>query len=680
MTDHRSAVATRASAIVAALALGLSVLVATAAPVRAAGVRYVDEVFAEVEETADVTYGMADGQLGAEELKLDIFQPQGDTATKRPAVLYVHGGFFAPGLGNRKGNDARIVAFDLARRGYVVVSIDYRLYAGGLFDLNRLAVAIPAAMHDAETAVRYLRANAASLRIHTDAIAIGGYSAGAITALNTVFDRSPQGGWGSASSSNTGWRSDVAAGFAFAGYGGPVVPNAAPIAMFGGTADVLVPYASQRSTCDQSVAAGNVCEFHSYDGADHVGLVVYNLTTDILPKVVTFLNQRLVPVAATEERSPVASAVPGPAPWQAYFGSLASSGPAIRNGDGRLEVFGPTPGGVIASLYQRQIGLGWTPPNLFPMNGLVASGRVATSMTATDRLAMAYRATDGQIYFSAQRPDIMGWLPFRRVGDAGPTFASAPALARNQDGRLEAFAVGTDGRLMHSWEDRTNGDFSPWEALGSVLMSTAADAGPDVAAWHGRLLVVAFGADGTLRSVEQSPSGQGWGPVANLGGSGVGRPALSAFEGMIHFPGPDPTRFFVYDLRIAYRDPAGKLIEMRKSLSSSQPFTSTEIAPAGAAEVSPTRAQNADRRHEIFAGAADGTLHHSYWRDGIPGGYSPLEPLGGSCVHQPAVVQNEDQRLEVFCVAADGQMLHDFQRAPNSPWAGSSSLGGPFAA
>ncbi len=682
MTDHRSAVATGASAILVAVALGFTALVATAAPVRAAGVRYVDQVFTEVDETADVTYGVAEGQLGPEELKLDIFQPRGDTATKRPVVIYVHGGFFVPGFGNRKGNDARIVAFDLARRGYVVVSIDYRLYAGGLLDLNRLAIAIPAAMRDAETAVRYLRSQASTLRIHTDAIATGGYSAGGITALNTVFDRAPQGGWSTDSPSNAGWRSDVAAGFALAGYGGPVVSGAAPIAMFGGTADVIVPYGSQQSTCDQSIAAGNICEFHVYDGVDHVGLVAYNLTTDILPKVVTFLHAYLVPVAATEERSSVASALPGTQPWQRYFGALPSSGPAMRNADGRLEVFGPTPSGVIASLYQRQIGLGWTAPNLFPMDGLVASGRVSTSMTAIDRLAMAFLATDGRIYFSAQRPDIMGWLPFRRVGDTAPTFASAPALARNNDGRLEAFAVGTDGRLMHSWEDRTNGDFSSWESLSGPIMSTAPDAGPDIAAWNGRLLVVAFGADGALRSVEQSSPGLGWGPVANLGGAGVGRPALFAFDGPVSFP-PELIRFWIYDLRIAYRDGSGKLIEMSRTSRSGQPFTTTEVAPAGSTAVSPTRAQNSDRRHEIFVGAADGTLHHSYWRHYAlagPVGFSPIEPLGGSCTQQPAAVQNEDSRLEVFCVAADGQMLHDFQRTPNSSWAGSSSLGGTFAA
>ena len=48
--------------------------------------------------------------------------------------------------------------------------------------------AIVEAMNDAQTAVRFLRANASTYGIDPSRIAIGGSSAGAITALNVAFN------------------------------------------------------------------------------------------------------------------------------------------------------------------------------------------------------------------------------------------------------------------------------------------------------------------------------------------------------------------------------------------------------------------------------------------------------------------------------------------------------------
>jgi hypothetical protein len=55
-------------------------------------VRFLDEVFPEVAETDDVAYGAAinrwTGQ--SETLLLDVYEPLGDTAAARPAVVVVH--------------------------------------------------------------------------------------------------------------------------------------------------------------------------------------------------------------------------------------------------------------------------------------------------------------------------------------------------------------------------------------------------------------------------------------------------------------------------------------------------------------------------------------------------------------------------------------------------------------
>ena len=77
----------------------------------------------------------------------------------------------------------------MAKKGYVNVSINYRLYGPGLLGRRRrqpvgCIQAMIDAQHDAQAAVRFLRKNAATYRIDPNRIAIGGTSAGAITALH----------------------------------------------------------------------------------------------------------------------------------------------------------------------------------------------------------------------------------------------------------------------------------------------------------------------------------------------------------------------------------------------------------------------------------------------------------------------------------------------------------------
>jgi acetyl esterase/lipase len=96
------------------------------------------------------------------------YQPTDDsTRTHRPAILAIHGGGW-------QGGDkpwADQFAKELCPQGYVVFSINYRL-AGGPNG------AWPAQIQDVQKALKYIRANAARLRIDPNRIASLGVSAG----------------------------------------------------------------------------------------------------------------------------------------------------------------------------------------------------------------------------------------------------------------------------------------------------------------------------------------------------------------------------------------------------------------------------------------------------------------------------------------------------------------------
>lgn len=116
------------------------------------------------EVTEGLQYDAAIGYRGS----FDLYEPRSDGArTARPAVVVIHGGAW------RGGDKAwgQQFAGELCPYGYVVVAINYRLSSeeGGTW---------PAQIEDVQKAIRYLRANAAALRIDPERMATLGMSAG----------------------------------------------------------------------------------------------------------------------------------------------------------------------------------------------------------------------------------------------------------------------------------------------------------------------------------------------------------------------------------------------------------------------------------------------------------------------------------------------------------------------
>jgi len=239
-------------------------------------VRYRDELFA-FERVDDLVYGNAHDYEGAPvDLALDLYQPVGDEVLARPAVIWVHGGHFS--RGHKRMANVRDLSRSFARRGYVAVSINYRLHPDGCAadtPTETCVETIRNAMHDAQAAARWLRANAETYSIDPNRIAIGGVSAGAITALNVGY-RSEEPG----DSGNPGFSSHVTASVSISGAAlYPPKPGDAQALFFHGSEDTIVPFSWMQDTVAKATAAGLVANSTVWEtGHDLTGPYLEEIT------------------------------------------------------------------------------------------------------------------------------------------------------------------------------------------------------------------------------------------------------------------------------------------------------------------------------------------------------------------------------------------------------------------
>lgn len=187
----------------AGLCLAASGIVAQAQPVLPAA----EPVYPVAVESA-IVYGQ--GQVGApapgsKNLLLDLYRPVGAEAAgeRSPALVIIHGGGFTGG--SRTQAELVTIARALAARGFVAVSIDYRLAPDAPVPSTRVAsilgpatagtsgadlaqrTAAVAAIDDGLTAVDWLQANANRFNIDPAQIGLLGGSAGAITAVHLGY-------------------------------------------------------------------------------------------------------------------------------------------------------------------------------------------------------------------------------------------------------------------------------------------------------------------------------------------------------------------------------------------------------------------------------------------------------------------------------------------------------------
>ncbi|MFN4082642.1 MAG: carboxylesterase family protein [Bacteroidia bacterium] len=155
--------------------------------------RYKNIVFDNVKITPDLVYGENKDVNGNDlTLMLDVYEPENDTPNiKRPLLVLAHGGSFIQG--SRKSTDMVNICTEMAKRGYVAASIQYRLgvniFSGNTLE-KEFAQAVWRATQDGRAAIRWFKRNAIDTNtfgIDVDNIFTGGVSAGGVLGLHLAF-------------------------------------------------------------------------------------------------------------------------------------------------------------------------------------------------------------------------------------------------------------------------------------------------------------------------------------------------------------------------------------------------------------------------------------------------------------------------------------------------------------
>jgi len=248
-------------------------------------VRVLEPLAAKLEPSRKIAYkSVGKGR----DLELHVFEPEEHDAAKdrRPCILIIHGGGWT-------GGEPRVyytIADHYAKKGMLAISLQYRLMNA------KEGVTVFDCVKDGRSAMRWLRAQASTLGIDPNRIAVTGGSAGGHVALaaavfengpdvddasddlsiscipdlliplNPVIDTSAE-GYGQGKIGER-WRELSPLHH--------VKGDLPPMLICHSTGDTVTPYAGAARFAELSKAAGNDCQLFTFEGGRH-GWFIFDL-------------------------------------------------------------------------------------------------------------------------------------------------------------------------------------------------------------------------------------------------------------------------------------------------------------------------------------------------------------------------------------------------------------------
>ncbi|SFQ52510.1 alpha/beta hydrolase [Parafilimonas terrae] len=167
----------------------ISFFITTACSGQNTPVLYKDISFNKVNIQKNIVYSFADS-IKEKYRCLDFYQPATNSALqKSPLIIWMHGGGFK--FGTKNAAEIKLWGDEFAKRGYAFAAINYRLSKKNpLFKFKDLVEACYDNVEDVNNAITFFKANASRFNIDTGKIILGGNSAGAVIALQTVYSNS----------------------------------------------------------------------------------------------------------------------------------------------------------------------------------------------------------------------------------------------------------------------------------------------------------------------------------------------------------------------------------------------------------------------------------------------------------------------------------------------------------
>ena len=322
-------------------------------------------------------------------------------------------------------------------------------------------------------------------------------------------------------------------------------------------------------------------------------------------------------------------------------------------------------------------------------------GDPASTRNFDGRLEVFVVQSDHALYHKSEKVagNSSGWTAYSSLGSPG-NINGNPAAARNSDGRLEVFVIGSDHALYHDSQVTAGGStWSGFTKLGGYVISTPVVAQNS----DGRLQVFVIGSNNALFTISQvAPSSNSWSGFSSLGGIIIGNPAaapnsdgrLKVFvigsdhalylDSQVTASGSTWSGFtklgsYVISTPVVAQNSDGRL-QVFVIGSNNALFTISQVSPSSSSwsgfsslggtianGTRPAASLNSGGQLQVFVINTNNSVFYKYQISQGSATWSSYFNLGGIVISNPVVATNSDGRLELFVIASAHALYHNFQ-------------------